>query len=61
MAETIRKTLLAGWIPGQGACGGLASRLDCPETLYARAEGVAVVYLTCQVLYETLMRDPYAA
>lgn len=58
-SETIRKTLLAGNVAGQRACNNLAVQIDCPSTQYARAPGMALAVVTCQVKYETRINDPY--
>ena len=60
MAETIRKTLLAGNDLGQ-ACGGLATNIDCPEVTYSIMSGGVVAEVTVQVTYETALADGYAA
>lgn len=58
-SETIRQALLAGNVPGQQACGGLAMQIDCPSTQYAKGPGMALAVVTCQVQYETRILDPY--
>jgi len=60
MAETIRRTLLAGNAGGQ-ACGGLALGIDCPEVNYAAGPGCAVVEVGVAVDYPTGLYDGYAA
>ena len=60
MAETIRRTLLAGNVSGQ-ACGGLALNIDCPEVNYSNMSGGVVAEVTVQVTYITALADGYAA
>jgi len=60
MAETIRRTLLAGNVRGQ-ACGGLALNIDCPEVNYSIMSGGVVAEVTVQIKYITALADGYAA
>ena len=58
MAETIRRELLSGNKRGQ-ACGGLALKIDCPETIYSIMTGGIVAEVTAQVTYATDLADGY--
>lgn len=58
MAETIRRTLLAGNKRGQ-ACGGLALNLDCPEVNYSIMSGGIVAEVSVQVTYITDLASGY--
>jgi len=58
-SETIRRALLAGNTAGNQACDGLAIQIDCPSTQYARAPGMALAVVTCKVMYQTRILDPY--
>ena len=60
LAETIRRTMLAGNANGQ-ACGGLALNIDCPNVEYAAGEGCAAVIVTVNVTYITALADGYTA
>jgi len=58
MAETIRRTLLAGNVQGQ-ACGGLALNIDCPDVTYSIMSGGLVAEVTAQIKYVTDLADGY--
>jgi len=59
MAETVRRTLLAGNVSGQ-ACGGLALNIDCPEVNYSIMNGGVVAEVSCQIKYITDLADGYS-
>jgi len=58
LAETIRRTLLAGNVRGQ-ACGGLALNIDCPDVTYSIMSGGVVAEVTVQIKYVTDLADGY--
>jgi len=58
LAETIRRTLLAGNVQGQ-ACGGLALNIDCTDVTYSIMSGGVVAEVTAQIKYVTDLADGY--
>lgn len=60
IAETIRKTLLAGNSAGR-ACGGIALNIDCPKMDYANFVGGILAMGEVKVMYMTNLFDGYSA
>ena len=60
IAETIRKTLLAGNSAGR-ACGGIALIIDCPKVDYANFAGGILALVEIKVTYMTALTDGYIA
>lgn len=50
MAETIRRTLLAGNSRSR-ACDGIALNIDCPRTAFANSEGLIASIVDVEVKY----------
>jgi len=60
MAETIRRTMLAGNANGQ-AMSGLALKIDCPNFDPGIFDGGILAEITAEVLYQTTLKDGYTA
>jgi hypothetical protein len=58
LIETIRRTLLAGNTLGR-ACDGLALNVECPETIFWLIKGGLVGEVSCEVKYQTALKDGY--
>jgi len=59
MAETIRSLLHAGNANGK-ACGGIATKINCPTVEYGDAQGCNVVAILVNVEYATDYKSTYA-